>query len=235
MVIHHPKDAHEAVNLRKAIPNSLYLAGGTENLRLNGTANEETELIDINGLGFDKIEVAEDGMLHIGSRVTLQQIVACELVPSFIREACRFCSSFERRNQATIGGNVASRRDDSYLLAALAAADVSFWSITPHGDEFKKVADYALSKCRRFIAYFVIDPKRKGSVKRFGLTATSHAALIAAESEGRYALSVKGSPLAIGDSPELWKEMTFQDDPITGSASYKKYLASIVFEKGAEA
>lgn len=232
MVIHHPKDALEAVNLRKAIPNSLYLAGGTENLRLNGSATEKTELIDINGLGYDKIEVAEDGMLHIGSLVTFEQIVECEMVPDFIREACRFCASFERRNQATIGGNVAARRDDSYLLAALAAADVSFWSVTPHGEEYKKVADYANTQCKRFIAYFVIDPKRTGRVRRFGLTSTSHAALIAAESEGLYALSVKGSPLAVGTSPALWKEMSFQDDPITGSASYKKYLASIVFEEG---
>ncbi|MBQ0071282.1 MAG: hypothetical protein KBS81_05415, partial [Spirochaetales bacterium] len=92
--------------------------------------------------------------------------------------------------------------------------------------------DYALPSGRRLILYFLIDPKRKGSVKRFGLTSTSHAALIAAESEGRYALSVKGSPLAVGDSKEIWKNIDYQGDLVTGSAEYKKYLASVVFEGG---
>ena len=36
MVIHHPKTALEAVMLRKSIPQSVYLAGGTEVLRLGG-------------------------------------------------------------------------------------------------------------------------------------------------------------------------------------------------------
>ena len=52
--------------------------------------------------------------------------------------------------------------------------------------------------------------------------------MIAAESDGRYALSVKGSQMVIGDTPEIYKDVEYVSD-MFGSAEYKKYLASIVF------
>ena len=77
----------------------------------------------------------------------------------------------------------------------------------------------------------MIDKNRTGWVKRFGNTSSSHATLIAAESNGIYALSVSGSSFAYGTAPNLSEQMTFVDD-LTGSAAYKKYLASIVFTLG---
>lgn len=232
MVIHHPKTALEAVQLRKAnADTSVYLAGGTDDLRLNGAAVGK-DLIDINGLDekYDTITV-KDGKVWIGARCTLQQVVESELVPVFIREAAGFCASFVRRSSATIGGNVALRREDSYMAAALTAADAVLDTVTPHGEEMKPIGEYLQSTCKRFIRNIVVDQDRTGWVKRFGNTSASHAALIAAESSGIYALSVSGTPFTYGNTADLAKDMIFADD-VTGSAEYKKYLAQTVFTLG---
>lgn len=232
MIIHHPKTALEAVMLRKEnADTAVYLAGGTDDLRLGGSA-EGKDLIDINGLNekYDTITV-RDGKVWIGARCTLQQVAESDLVPAFIREAAMFCASFVRRNSATVGGNVALRRQDSYMAAALTAAEAVLDTVTPHGEEEKAIGEYIKSSCKRFIRYIVVDADRTGSVKRFGNTSSSHAALIAAHSGDVYALSVSGSEFTYGNTPELAKDMAFADD-ITGSAAYKKYLAETVFTLG---
>ena len=227
MIIHRPQTAAEAVEIRYAKPDTTaYLAGGTDDLRLGGAA-EGKELIDINALGFDTIE-EKDGKLYIGARVTLQQLVGSDLVPAFIREAAKFCSSFAKRNSATVGGNLALRRDDSYLAAAFCAAEAKLIALSAKGEKEESVYDYLKGDCKCLLEYIVIDKDREGWVKRFGNTSASHATLIAAESKGVYALSVKGSALASGNAPDLYETMEFCDD-LTGSAEYKKYLAKTVF------
>lgn len=227
MIIHRPQTAAEAVQLRYANPDTTaYLAGGTDDLRLGGAA-EGKELIDINALGFDTIE-EKNGKIYIGSRVSLQKLMESDLIPAFIKEAAKFCASFVKRNSATVGGNLALRRDDSYLAAAFCAADAKLIALGAKGEKEEAVYDYLKGECKCLLEYIVIDKNREGWVKRFGNTVSSHAALIAAESGGIYALSVKGSPLACGNTPELYEAMEFCDD-LTGSAEYKKYLAKTVF------
>lgn len=227
MIIHHPQTAAEAVQIRYASPDTTaYLAGGTDDLRLGGAA-EGKELIDINALGFDTIE-EKNGKIYIGARVTLRQILDSDLIPAFIKEAAKFCASFAKRNSATVGGNLALRRDDSYLAAALCAADAKLIALTAKGEKEENVYDYLKGACKCLLEYIVIDKDRDGWVKRFGNTSASHATLIAAESNGIYALSVKGSALACGNTPDLYETMEFSDD-LAGSAEYKKYLASVVF------
>lgn len=227
MIIHRPQTAEEAVQIRYANPDTtVYFAGGTDDLRLGGAADGK-ELIDINALGFDTIE-EKDGKLYIGARVTLQQLVDSDLIPAFIKEAARFCSSFIKRNSATVGGNLALRRDDSYLAAAFCAAEAKIQALSKKGEKEEPVAHYLQGHCKCLLQYIVIDKDRTGWVKRFGNTSASHATLIAAESNGVYALSVKGSPLACGTTPDLYETMEFCDD-LAGSAEYKKYLAKTVF------
>ena len=229
-MIYHPATPQEAVNLRKEhADTSVYLAGGTDDLRLGGAA-EGKDLIDITGFDFNTI-TERDGKVCIGALCTLQDVVECDLVPDFIRDAAMLCSSFERRNSATVGGNLGLRRQDSYLAAALTAAEATLKSVTPHGLGEKPVGEYLTGDCACLITCVVVDKGRKGFVKRFGNTSAGHAALIAAKSGGTYALSVSGSPLAYGKTPELAKGMTFVDD-LTGSAAYKKYLAETVFTLG---
>ncbi len=227
MIIHRPQTPAEAVQLRYANPDTTaYLAGGTDDLRLGGAA-EGKELIDINALGFDTIE-EKNGKIYIGSRVTLQKLIESDLVPAFIKEAAKFCASFVKRNSATVGGNLALRRDDSYLAAALCAAEAKLIALGAKGEKEESVCDYLKGSCKCLLEYIVLEKDRNGWVRRFGNTVSSHATLIAAESNGVYALSVKGSALACGNTPELYETMEFCDD-LAGSAEYKKYLAKTVF------
>ena len=229
-MIYHPRTPQEAVNLRKEhTDTAVYLAGGTDDLRLGGAA-EGKDLIDITGFDFNTI-AEKDGKVYIGALCTLQDVIESELVPAFIREAAGFCASFAKRSSATVGGNLGLRRSDSYLAAALTAADATLKSITPHGEQDKPVGEYLQSDCKRLIEYVVVDKDRTGSVKRFGNTSSSHATLIAAESGGIYALSVQGSGLVYGTTPDIAEQVTYVDD-LTGSAAYKKYLAGIVFTLG---
>ncbi|MBR6825510.1 MAG: FAD binding domain-containing protein [Oscillospiraceae bacterium] len=227
MIIHRPQTATEAVQIRYANPDTTaYLAGGTDDLRLGGAAGGK-ELIDINALGLNTIE-EKNGKIYIGALVTLQQLAESDLIPLFIKEASKFCSSFVKRNSATVGGNLALRRDDSYLAAAFCAADAKLLALGGKGEKEEAVYDYLKGHCKCLLQYIVIDKDRTGWVKRFGNTTASHAAVIAAESNGIYALSVKGTGLACGNTPDLYETMEFCDD-LAGSAEYKKYLAKTVF------
>ena len=229
-MIYHPKTPQEAVDLRKEhADTAVYLAGGTDDLRLGGAAGGK-DLIDITGFDFNTI-TEKDGKICIGALCTLQDVIESDLVPAFIKEAAAFCASFAKRNSATVGGNIGLRRSDSYMAAALTAADAVLKTVTPHGEEDKAIGEYLQSDCMRLIEYIVIDKDRTGWVRRFGNTSSSHAALIAAVSGGRYALSASGSELAYGTAADLADHMTFVDD-MTGSAAYKKYLASTVFTLG---
>ncbi len=229
MTVYHPQTKEDAVKLRVGNENSVYLAGGTDDLRLNGGADKNTALIDINHLVEKGISDMGNGIIKVGALTTFNEMIESPLVPDVIKEACRFCASFAKRNSATVGGNIALRRDDSYLIALFVAMGVTFHSTTLHCEADKSVEEYAHSSCKRLIDYFLIDTKKKAWVKRFGLASTSHAALIAAVADDKYyALSVKGSELVSGDSPDIWKKATYTDD-ITGSAEYKEYLAKTVF------
>lgn len=230
MTVHRPKSLSEAVALRLENPDTTaYLAGGTDDLRLGSDAAGK-DLIDINGLVGTKIEV-KDGKLVIGGLATLQDVVESPLVPAFLKDAAKFCSSFEKRNAATVGGNLALRRDDSYLAAAMCAAEAKLLVCTKEGEKEIPVADFLKCSCTPVIEAVVLDPGRTGWVKRFGNTAASHAAVIAAQSGSVYALTVHGSGLAVGDSPAIYETLEYKDD-LTGGADYKKYLAKIVFELG---
>lgn len=229
MVVYHPQTKKEAVRMRVENENSRYLAGGTDDLRLGGDTDKETILIDINPLLERGISDMGNGLIKVGALTTFNEMVSSPLVPEVIKEACRYNASFTRRNSATVGGNIALKRSDSYLLALFVALGVTFNSTTLHCESEKSVEEYAQSKCKRLIEYFVIDTKKTAWVKRFGLSSTTHAALIAAVADNRrYALSVHGSAFVSGDSPEIWKDVKYTSD-ITGSAEYKEYLAKTVF------
>lgn len=229
MIIHQPKSIEEAVKLRHDIENSSYLAGGTEVLRLGSSIDPDAELIDITKL-VDRSIFEKDGKVYIGGGATLQAIKASCIVPGFIRDAAAFCSSFEKRNSATVGGNVALKREDSYMLSSLVAAEADVVIQCHSGEKVKPLSTYIEKNCKGIIKYVVIPASRKGWSKKISLTSSSHAILIASESEGNYALSVSGSAFAYGKDENLYKAMEFRSD-LRGSAEYKKYLASVVFEE----
>lgn len=97
-----------------------FLAGGTEINRLGSSISPEIA-ISLKDMGLDSITEA-NGVLTIGSAVTLQALRDSMIVPAYLKEACGFCGSLTRRNMASIGGNIILQRDDSYLMSTLVAA-----------------------------------------------------------------------------------------------------------------
>lgn len=232
MEILHPKTIEEAVKMMKeGKSKSLFLSGGNDILRLNGEGKENSILLDVAPLLGKKIyKDKESGMVHIGAMATLEDVYESRLVPSILREACLFCPSFERRNTSTIGGNVGAMRSDSYLLSTLSVLDVVLKIVTLDGDEREEsVPSYVKNKSKALITEFIFDGNKKGRTKRFSRSSETHAAVIASECEGRYAYSVSSSPFVYGERKDVYDECEFKSD-IEGSAEYKKYLCSIVFE-----
>ena len=106
--------------IQKAGEGSAFLAGGTEIQRL-GSSIACTKVVSLKNLELSTIE-EQKGVVSLGAMVTFQEALGCDLVPTYFKDALRFCGSRTRRNMATIGGNIALRRDDSYLLPTLIAA-----------------------------------------------------------------------------------------------------------------
>ena len=143
-MIYHPKTPQEAVDLRKEhAGTAVYLAGGTDDLRLGGAAGGK-DLIDITGLDFNTI-TEKDGKICIGALCTLQDVIESDLVPSFIKEAAAFCASFAKRNSATIGGNIgnASPKGDMPQPLILMDAEVVLTSVD--GERRMLVDDYIIA------------------------------------------------------------------------------------------
>mgnify|MGYP006425945127 CR=1 FL=1 len=112
----------EAVALRK--DGYLYLAGGTQlnNATYRTYGGTVERVVSLDALGLDQVGTDGDDAV-IGAGVTLQTLADDPTIPPALRDAAAFMPTRSGRNIATIGGNVAARRPDSYLIPALIALD----------------------------------------------------------------------------------------------------------------
>lgn len=115
-----PKEAAEL--LAKSRRNRII--GGGMWMRL-GNAGYGT-LIDISGLGFDKIEYDEKE-IRIGAMVTLRELEKCGLLQTefdgIIPKCVRDIVGVQFRNMATLGGSIFLRAGFSDIICALLALD----------------------------------------------------------------------------------------------------------------
>ena len=148
-------------SLKEAVrKDGLFLAGGTEILRLNTGVDENADLIDILPL-LDK-EIREEGDdVIIGSGVTFSDLLSSDIVPEYVKKAALYMCSAELRNQATIGGNIASWRDDSYLIPSLAAASARLLVLEKDG-KLKTVEEGSVTQLACKSAYAVTYHKAQG-------------------------------------------------------------------------
>jgi CO/xanthine dehydrogenase FAD-binding subunit len=76
-------------NRRHLIPNAKFIAGGTNLLDLMKLEIETpTHLIDVNGLGLDKIEPTAEGGVRIGALVEKHGSCAAHALPCAATTAC---------------------------------------------------------------------------------------------------------------------------------------------------
>ncbi len=242
-------NALEAV-FRKNV-NSAFLAGGTEDNRLNSTVNVRT-LISIGRIKeLDGISLDGD-MVRIGAMTTFQEMIDNALVPDYLKEACRFMGSRTKRNMATIGGNVALRRTDSYLYATLIACHAKLELLNRKGEKLTRCVCCYLKKhddFRNCLILSVSVPKKAVVLsKRYANTVQSHAVLTVAMGivDGKLGLGVAAKDTALKplcDIAERLSKEDLSDDQIMallkadsdlkfksdifGSPEYKRYLLSV--------
>lgn len=233
------KSVADAASLKNA--DSVYLAGGTEINRLDSCVKAKT-LISLSKLGLKdisecKVENSDFKYLKIGAMCTFQELIDNPSVPSYLKQACLFMSSRQKRDMATIGGNIANCRDDSYLLSALLAVDALVEVYT----SWKKKIVICLSNYienrmesndELLLSVFVPAEGFKVALKRYSNTAAGHGYLTVAvsgvEDDITVAVCAKNSGIYTFCNEKV-KGIKFKDD-IFGSPEYKKYLLEVTVE-----
>lgn len=232
------KTAEEAVCLKGQ--RSAFLAGGTEINRL-GTSVDATRLIGIGRVptldGIDEYTDAEEGKryVRIGAMSTFQDIIENPLIPEYLKEACRFMGSRTKRNMATIGGNIALRRTDSYLYATLLACHAKLNLLCKDGAMIRSCTKCYLEKQKDYADMLIVSvlvPVEAVVVsKRYSNTVQSHAVLTvsAGLSDGKLRVAAAIKDTYLGFVPEDVQDLDFKDD-IYGSPEYKKYLLKVTVD-----
>jgi xanthine dehydrogenase YagS FAD-binding subunit len=109
----------QAVAAATRVPGARFIAGGTNLLDLMKLEIETPgHLIDVNGLGFDKIESTPDGGLRIGALVRNTDLAANDRVRrdyGVLSRALLAGASAQLRNKATTAGNLLQRTRCPYF------------------------------------------------------------------------------------------------------------------------
>ncbi|WP_435167463.1 FAD binding domain-containing protein [Falsirhodobacter sp. 1013] len=102
-----------------AVPNVKFIAGGTNLLDLMKLEIEApTHLVDVNGLGLDKVEATDEGGLRIGALVRNTDLAADAQVRRdypLLSRALVAGASGQLRNKATTAGNLLQRTRCPYF------------------------------------------------------------------------------------------------------------------------
>ncbi len=128
---HRPGDLRQALELVRR-PGAVPLGGGTHLM----AARDEgvKELVDLQGLGLSYVQ-AEPARLRIGATVTLQQFADApemvEVTQGLVGPVVRLVAAQNIRNQATVGGALATGGGENPLLALLLALDASLVVYAP--------------------------------------------------------------------------------------------------------
>ncbi|WP_369719548.1 xanthine dehydrogenase family protein subunit M [Bradyrhizobium sp. LLZ17] len=111
--------AEQAATQAQATPGAKFIAGGTNLLDLMKLEVETPKhLIDVNGLGFDKIEPTPEGGLRIGALVRNTALAADMRIRrdyGVLSRALLAGASGQLRNQATTAGNLLQRTRCPYF------------------------------------------------------------------------------------------------------------------------
>lgn len=234
-----PRSAEAAYRYKNA--ETAYLAGGTEINRLDSYVDAQA-LICIGRLGLDSINDAEiDGKAYIrvGATATFTDCIENPKVPEYFKKACHFMSSMVKRNMATVGGNVALCRDDSYLIPTLVASEALVEFST---GKVITVKEYYLRHFRhanKLIVAIYLDPAADVRSKRYSNTAGGHGYVTVSVCGSNVAVQIKGTGLVDTSRLELHPDRSEEycldwanrlkniKSDIYGSDAYKKYLAGI--------
>ncbi len=245
------KSPEEAIGAKNA--SAVFIAGGTEVNRLGSDAAAAADtLISLKRCaGLNTIEDAGD-KIRFGAMCTFQQIVESEKAPEYMKEAALFMASRTKRNMATIGGNIAALRDDSYMLPVLFAVHAELEVLKADGPE--KMSAYSYMEAAEadgdmLITAVSVPKDMKVVSKRYANTAQSHAVLTMSAAMTDEGISLYGAVKNVGllyfcdlekafrENPEISEDEIVEmvrvctgletADDMFGSDAYKRYLIGV--------
>lgn len=250
IIAHTPQEAVQAKS-----GDNAYLAGGTEAMRL-GSEFACDAYVSLRRTEALREVKRSSGKLEIGASCTFQELMDSADVPAYLKEALQFMASRTRRNMATIGGNVAVCRDDSFLVPTLLAASASVSLMNKDGSSEEVGLEQYIAGRDKYKDCLILsinlpDGAIVKSV-RSANTAQSHARLTAAlgKKDGKYMAyaAIKNYGLVklggiaekmssadnlsedeITDYLKNDAKIALKDDLLYGGADYRKYLLGITF------
>lgn len=241
-----PNSVSEALELMKQhAANATFFAGGSK-LNAKPTQTEKTVAISLSNLSLNAIVQDGDALL-IGATTSIQQIIDNELTPTSLKIAGGFIYSRHLRNQATIGGEIASLQDESLLLPCLIALKAE---VILADSQKMLVEDYVEQKKQDLILQIVLpDPKLicvTENIRRSagGLSIISAAVSIDHAGETIIALEGvasgkrRGAPVRLRDIEQMdlegealeraVAEAIIPQADLRGSIEYKRYISGVL-------
>ncbi|HEY3448257.1 MAG TPA: FAD binding domain-containing protein [Myxococcales bacterium] len=251
---HRPASVAEALKLKDSLgQGAVFLAGGTEVNNLH--AARPKALIDLVGLGLDKIEVSPKGV-RIGSGVTFQQLVEHPEVPWFLKTAAGQMANRNIRNRATVGGHLGINRSCADLIPTLLAAEAQVALV----DRELPIEKFLAGEPGLILSVFVPATTRAFGLGNQTRTANDISIVTASASLALEGKNVKSPILAIGGvaahvvrlhdveasldgkplpAPEQLEACIAESvkpiDDLRGSAAYKRQIAAVLGERALRA
>ncbi len=241
-----PGSPSEALEMKKKQgTEAAYIAGGTEVNRLKSPVRART-LIGLEKSGFPGID-KKGSALRIGAMVSLQELIESDLVPEALRKAARQAGSRSIRHMATVGGNIAADRRDSYLVPALLAFDAK---LELAGGGEADLDAWLENKEGLVVSILIANPGRCVRLARVSRTVQGVPVLVMAYGCGdgtkgatRFIIGGLPGPArrvkaveeaidagSLKDSGELVKKVSELVNPVSdflGSVEYKRYIAGV--------
>lgn len=236
-----PESVSQAIALKTEHGAKAVFFGGGSKLNAAPTKTDKTVAIALTGLGLDKVEKDGEGV-RIGALARLQSLLDNALTPPALKQAIGFIYSRNIRNQATLGGEIASNKEESPIAPALLVLQAQLVL----GDG-KTVAleDYLRSDCSELIQSVVIPnanilcATNKISRSAAGLNVLTAAVSVPAAGKVLIALDgVAAHPMRLRDvessgleGEALEKAVAAAIQPkadLRGSVEYKRYIAGVV-------
>ncbi len=143
--------AAEAAELGKK--GMVYLAGGT-NINWAASRIDADRVVLLEGV-LPKDINEKEGSIEIGALCTLTEIAENSLIPEALKLGAGFIPSRNIRNMATIGGNIAANRADSYVIPALLALKAE---VETFEDGRMSVYDYVKNEKSSLILKVILPP-----------------------------------------------------------------------------
>lgn len=225
---------------------SSFLAGGTEINRLNSSV-DSSKLISLKKIkDLKEIKVSGDDVV-IGSMVTFQELIDSKDIPEYLKNGADNMGARTKRNMATIGGNIANMRDDSYIIPMLIGAKAQLKLVDLKLKEkdiciCEYVKDYSKYK-DMLIKSITVSKSRNVLNKRFSNTKESLACVtigygygnddaslgLAIKNLGIFEVNDLASKASDESAVDSYIEKLCKNlkDDFYGSADYKKYLLKV--------